>query len=140
MGENVEVRPYQTGDQASVVKLWSTVFPDDPPWNNPVAVIERKLSVQGELFLVGLSNAHLAGTVVGGFDGVRGWIHKLAVFPEFQGRGIALRLLKAVEEGLQALGCAKINLQVRSSNVAVVAFYESAGYTIEDRISLGKRF
>jgi ribosomal protein S18 acetylase RimI-like enzyme len=37
------------------------------------------------------------------------------------------------------MNCAKINLQVRSTNAAVVAFYEALGYAVEDRISLGKR-
>jgi ribosomal protein S18 acetylase RimI-like enzyme len=46
--------------------------------------------------------------------------------------------MAAAEEGLKALGCPKFNLQVRSSNAAVIAFYEQLGYSIEDRASLGK--
>jgi ribosomal protein S18 acetylase RimI-like enzyme len=37
------------------------------------------------------------------------------------------------------LGCPKVNLQVRATNSAVVAFYRSLGYGLEDRVSLGKR-
>jgi ribosomal protein S18 acetylase RimI-like enzyme len=37
------------------------------------------------------------------------------------------------------MGCTKINLQVRSSNMAVVDFYQSLGYAIEERVSMGKR-
>ena len=33
------------------------------------------------------------------------------------------------------MGCTKINLQVRSSNTAVVSFYRSLGYEIEERVS-----
>ncbi len=47
--------------------------------------------------------------------------------------------MTAAEKGLAALGCPKVNLQVRATNNAVVAFYRSLGYALEDRVSLGKR-
>jgi hypothetical protein len=80
----------------------------------------------------------ILGTVVAGFDGVRGWVHKLAVLPEFQRQGFATRLMAAAEVQLKVMGCPKLNLQVRASNASVVAFYERSGYLIEDRISMSK--
>src|SRR2546425_13068575 len=35
----VEIRPYESKDHAQVVALWSDVFPDDPPWNEPASMI-----------------------------------------------------------------------------------------------------
>jgi len=139
MTNEIVVRPYEPQDESAVVELWETVFPDDPPWNNPPDVIERKLSVQRELFLVCLSGGRLVGTVLAGFDGVRGWVHKVAAHPEFQRKGIASRLMKAAEEGLANIGCPKLNVQMRASNRSAVRFYESTGYTIEDRVSMSKR-
>jgi ribosomal protein S18 acetylase RimI-like enzyme len=81
----------------------------------------------------------MAGTVIAGFDGVRGWVHKLAVHPNHQRQGIATRLMEAAERGLAALGCSKLNPQVRASNAGVVDFYLRAGYVVEDRISMSKR-
>ena len=49
------------------------------------------------------------------------------------------KLVRRAEEALLKLGCGKINLQVRSTNKAVVQFYEGLGYQIEDRVSLGRR-
>jgi ribosomal protein S18 acetylase RimI-like enzyme len=43
------------------------------------------------------------------------------------------------EKLLRAAGCPKINLQVRTSNQAVVAFYRSIGYCRDEVVSLGKR-
>jgi ribosomal protein S18 acetylase RimI-like enzyme len=37
------------------------------------------------------------------------------------------------------MGCRKINLQVRTANPAVIGFYESLGFSVEERVSLGKR-
>jgi ribosomal protein S18 acetylase RimI-like enzyme len=102
-------------------------------------MIDNKLKVQPELLLVGSLDAQLVGAVMAGFDGTRGWIHHLAVAPEWRRHGFASRLLRAAEDGLRALGCPKVNLQVRASNSAVVAFYRSLGYAIEERISMGRR-
>jgi ribosomal protein S18 acetylase RimI-like enzyme len=43
-----------------------------------------------------------------------------------------------VQERLAALGCTKLNLQVRESNSRAVQFYESLGFAVEDRISMGR--
>jgi ribosomal protein S18 acetylase RimI-like enzyme len=40
---------------------------------------------------------------------------------------------------LREAGCPKINLQVRTSNQAVIEFYRRIGYSIDDVVSLGKR-
>lgn len=135
----VEVRPFTEADRADLVALWSLVFPDDPPWNEPAVLIGRKLSVQPELLLVACTGTELVGAVMGGFDGVRGWVHHLAVHPQHRRRKIGQLLMQAVEAGLRRLGCPKVNLQVRATNTAVVAFYRSIGYEIEEWISLGRR-
>jgi len=74
-----------------------------------------------------------------GFDGVRGWIHHLAVYNSYRRQGIAISLMRAAEKGLEAAGCPKVNLQVRATNSSAIAFYRSLGYEVEDRASLGKR-
>ena len=74
-----------------------------------------------------------------GFDGVRGWIYHLAVLPEHRRRGFATKLVRSAEQGLLALGCPKVNLQVRATNDEVVAFYRGLGYQIEERVSMGRR-
>jgi hypothetical protein len=76
---SIEIRPYESRDQAQVVALWSDVFRDDPPWNEPASMIRRKLTVQPELFLVTVADDQVVGTVMAGFDGVRGWIHHLGL-------------------------------------------------------------
>jgi len=136
---SVEIRSYESRDHAQVVALWSDVFQDDPPWNEPASMIRRKLKVQPELFLVAHVNGQVVGTVMAGFDGVRGWVHHLAVRGSHRHQGIASSLMIAAEKGLEASGCPKVNLQVRATNSAVIAFYRSLGYEVEERASLGKR-
>jgi len=139
LGAKVVIRSFETQDHTEVVSLWKDIFPDDPPWNEPTTVIRRKLTVQPELFLVGYVDGRLVATVLAGFDGVRGWIHHLAVRRSHRRQGIARALMAAAEEGLAKLGCPKVNLQVRATNTAVISFYRTLGYSVEERASLGKR-
>jgi hypothetical protein len=37
------------------------------------------------------------------------------------------------------MGCPKLNMQVRASNSAVLAFHERLGYVQDEAVSLGKR-
>ena len=139
MAETLVVRSYEPIDEAAVISLWQRAFPDDPPWNDPGEIIRRKLNVQRELFLVCVLDGRLVGTVLAGFDGVRGWVHKVAADPDCRRRGIARSLMTAAEQGLEALGCPKLNLQVRPENATAIAFYRSAGYHVEERVSMSKR-
>jgi ribosomal protein S18 acetylase RimI-like enzyme len=136
--ESLVIRAFRAEDQPALEALWLRMFPDDPPMNEPAAMIARKLTVQPELLLVCLDGETLVGSVIGGFEGVRGWINHLAVAPEWRRRGIATRLVRAAEDGLRALGCPKVNLQIRATNTGVIAFYERLGYAVEDRISMGR--
>ena len=81
----------------------------------------------------------LVGTAMGGYDGHRGWVYYVAVSPQKRRQGIGRTLMRRIEEELKRLGCPKLNLQVRASNHEVVAFYESLGYQVEERASMGKR-
>jgi ribosomal protein S18 acetylase RimI-like enzyme len=136
---NVSVRAFRPSDEPAVDALWRTVFPDSPPWNDPNADIRRKLAVQPDLFLVAELDGRVVGTTMAGYDGHRGWVHLVAVSSEARRRGIGRALMEEAERRLAALGCPKLNLQVRGSNRGVVAFYERLGYGVEDRVSLGKR-
>ena len=99
--------------------------------------IAAKLAVQPELILVALSGDDVVGTTMAGYDGHRGWLYAVAVNPSHRGRGIGRELVAEAERRLAALGCEKINLQVRSGN-PVEAFYKRLGYAVEERVSMGK--
>jgi ribosomal protein S18 acetylase RimI-like enzyme len=66
-------------------------------------------------------------TVMAGYEGHRGWLNYLAVAPGFQRRGLAREIVAEAERWLRNAGCPKINLQIRSSNKALIEFYRRLG-------------
>ena len=133
------IRPATGADRSGVVTLWETVFPDDPPHNAPSKVFAAKLAVADDMLLVAVEEEAVIGTTMAGYDGHRGWLHKVAVLPQYQRRGVATALVRHAILALRSAGCTKVNLQIRVTNSEVRGFYESLGFEIEERLSMGRR-
>jgi ribosomal protein S18 acetylase RimI-like enzyme len=134
----MEIREYLETDEQQVIDLWLKCQLVVSA-NNPKKDIQRKLKVNRDLFLVGILDNKIIATVMGGYEGHRGWINYLAVDPGHQGYGYGRLIMEAVERRIRSKGCPKINLQVRETNKAVIEFYQSLGYTNDHVIGLGKR-
>ncbi|MFA6547005.1 MAG: GNAT family acetyltransferase [Limisphaerales bacterium] len=126
--------------RSQVIGLWKTVFGYDAAHNEPSLVIDQKLAVKDDLMFVALDGCKVVGTIMAGYDGHRGWLYSLAVLPEHRHAGIGSVLVRHAEMALLSRGCLKINLQVMEANSQTVAFYETLGYKVEPRVSMGKRF
>jgi len=132
------VRAYENKDREDVIALWhecGLVVPQ----NNPAKDIDRKLQVDRDLFIIGANENGVIATVMGGYEGHRGWVNYLAVKPSEQGKGYGHLMMRSVEEKIMEKGCPKINLQVRATNEDVIAFYRAIGYSTDDVVALGKR-
>ena len=135
----MQIRPFDEADTETVVALWERCGLTRP-WNDPRRDIERKLTVQRELFLVGVdAEEALVATAMAGYDGHRGWVYYVAVEPDRRGEGFGRQLMAEVERSLEAMGCPKANVQVRTGNERVRAFYERLGYTVDEAFGMGKR-
>jgi len=134
----MEIREYNSLDEKQVINLWIKCDLVKP-WNNPKQDIEQKLKVDPDLFLVGIIDNKIVATVMGGYEGHRGWINYLAVDPTFQRKGFASKIMAIIENKIKEKGAPKINLQIRTSNESVINFYKSINYKIDDVISMGKR-
>jgi len=134
----MELRPYAAADEGAVVDLWQRCGLVRP-WNDPRKDIQRKLTTQAELFLVGELQGTIIATAMAGYDGHRGWVNYLAVAAECRGRGFGRLLMREIEERLTARGCPKLNIQVRNGNRDALAFYRKIGYAPDEAVSLGKR-
>lgn len=132
------VRPFVDADEDAVVAVWESAGLTRP-WNDPHRDIARKKQVQRDLFLVAEDAGAVIGTAMAGYDGHRGWVYYLAVAPDRQGDGLGRALMAEAERRLLALGCPKVNVQIRSGNDAVAGFYDRLGYAPDGVTGLGKR-
>jgi ribosomal protein S18 acetylase RimI-like enzyme len=133
-----EIVRYSSEYQDAIVDLWRkcnlTV-----PQNDPVEDIRRKLVFQPELFFVALFGGKVIGSIMVGYEGHRGWLNYMAVLPEHQRHGYGRKLVEKAVDELKRLGCLKVNLQIRRSNVSVIEFYKHLGFKDDDVVSLGKK-
>ncbi|KQZ97922.1 MAG: GNAT family acetyltransferase [Achromobacter sp.] len=136
--QDLAIRPFHPSDETALIALWQACGLTRP-WNDPRKDIARKMTVQSDLFLVGVLDGEIVATLMGGYDGHRGWINYLAVSPVHRRHRFATALMRAVERKLLEMGCPKINLLIRSDNIAVKRFYDSMGFQEDAVVSMGKR-
>jgi len=118
--------------------LWREAFPNDASWNVANISIPEKLKVQPDLLMVAVEDGLVVGSVMAGYDGHRGWISRIAVLKSRRHQGVGEALIQEAERRLAAQGCIKVNLQVVAANTAVLGFYQSLGYQVEERVSMSK--
>jgi len=136
----ITISPYSdTAHRAEVVALWEAVFGYEAAHNKPALVIEKKVAFGDEFFFVALFGDVVIGTVMAGYDGHRGWIYSVAVSPAHRRQGVGAQLVRFAERALASKGCVKVNLQIMEGNESVAAFYGTLGFSVEKRVSMGKR-
>ena len=75
------------------------------------------------------AHANVLGTIGGAaVSSSEGHLRGMAVPPECQGRGIAQRLLEAMEKHLLGKGCTRISLDTTEPLHRAMRFYEKNGY------------
>lgn len=85
------IRSFRESDKDEVIGLWNECNLV-VPWNDPQSDIERKQTVQSELFLIGLGNDEIIATAMVGYEGHRGWVNYLAVNLNFNTKELGNKL------------------------------------------------
>ncbi len=138
MSAITSIVPYRPKYKYEVINLWK-VCDLTKPWNNPEKDIERMMQVYPDLFLVGIIEGKVVAAVMGGYDGHRGWAYYLGVDPAYRRQGLGRRMMETLTGKLLAMGCPKVNIQIRGDNEEALGFYKKLGYAVEERVSLGRR-
>jgi ribosomal protein S18 acetylase RimI-like enzyme len=123
-------------DAEAVIALWEACGLTRP-WNDPARDFALALENDASTVLVVREGEALAGSVMTGFDGHRGWVYYLAVSPDHRRKGLGRALMAAAEAWLRERGAPKIQLMVREGNAAV-EFYEALGLERQKVVTLGR--
>jgi ribosomal protein S18 acetylase RimI-like enzyme len=135
----MKIREFKIEDYQIVRDLWQTAGLTLRP-GDELDDVRLKLQRDPDLFLVAEEDERILGSVIGGWDGRRGWIYHLAVNPEHQRKGIGMGLVREVEKRLIAKGAKKVNAQVYKWNERSSEFFKAIGYEAQpDLIMIGKQ-
>ncbi len=133
--DSPRIRDCALSDYQQVAAVWRasglSPRPSDTRWE-----VAKKLRRDQDLFLVACAGPRIVGSVIGGWDGRRCWVYRMAVHPEHQRQGIGTALMRELEARFQAKGSLAINLIYNSANQRADAFYRSLGYTPREGVSV----
>jgi len=126
MGEIIirEARGDEVGD---ILELW-TAAGSGPSVTDTQEHLLMLTEDYRDLFLVAEEDGRVVGSIIGGWDGWRGHIYRLAVHPGFRRRGLARRLTAEIESRLRARGAIRIYALAATKQDMGVKFWESIPY------------
>jgi ribosomal protein S18 acetylase RimI-like enzyme len=139
MPDTLTINDLAADEIEAAVALWETCGLTRL-WNDPRADARVALEGPSSTILAGRDARGLAATAMVGADGHRGWVYYLAVAPDRRRLRYGQAMMRAAEAWAAARGMPKIQLMVRSDNVATVDFYKAIGYVREPVSVLSKRF
>src|SRR2546427_11655369 len=101
------VRPCGTTDVKQVLELWRRAGAEPSVTDDPGS-LRRRLRRDRKLFLLAWDRGRLVGTLIGGWDGWRGHMYRLAVEPGCRRSGRARRLGADVQAPLTKVGAGRL--------------------------------
>lgn len=133
----MKCRSFTMQDYDPVVALWRAAGLEVGKSDTREAIAHR-LERDRDLFVVAEEDRVLVAAVLGCYDGRRGWVNRLAVRPDRQGKSIGSAVLAELEQRFRAIGCVKVNLLIEPDNAGVEAFYRRQHYEADKLIFMEK--
>jgi ribosomal protein S18 acetylase RimI-like enzyme len=138
MSFETAIRPARTGEVAAVLALWQKSGVNPPGVTDSIDGLTRLISEPGGILLVAIIDGHIVGFIIGGWDGWRGNIYRLAVTPRYRRKGIARRLVAEISSALFAKGAVRLSALVEREHRWAIDFWESLrdlGYEYDPRFA-----
>ena len=125
MSTDVAIRLAGYNDLSAVLRLWQEAEVTPPGPTDSLEGLTRLIHDPGGLLLVATIGGQIVGSVIGGWDGWRGSIYRLAVSPASRRRGIARELVAEISRALFAKGAERISALVEHEHGWATDFWDS---------------
>jgi len=136
MALNITIRPCRHDECPAILDLWKSAG-SLPSVTDSLQALELVFRRDEDLLLVAEYNSRIIGTVMGGWDGWRANIYRLAVLPQYRRQGLGRALVKEIEEKLRLKGAGKISIMVEGNDELAKVFWnalDDSDYKYDPRI------
>jgi len=130
------IRPVLAEDLPAVLSFWKEAGVTPPSVTDSIEGLTLLLQQPAALLLVATIDDKIVGSVIGGWDGWRGNIYRLAVAPPHRRKGIARRLVREISTALFERGAPRISALVEHEHPWALEFWSSVrdlGYVPDPR-------
>jgi ribosomal protein S18 acetylase RimI-like enzyme len=120
----IEIRPCRLEECAAVLAVWARAGAIPSP-TDTLEEVNLLVREHADSLLVAIRQGSIVGSIIGGWDGWRGNIYRLAVAPEARRAGLARRLVDAAERMLVSKGARRISALVERHEAHAVGFWDA---------------
>jgi len=132
------IRTARDNELSAVLRLWQEAEVTPASVTDSIEGLTRLTNAPGGVLLVAIIDDRIVGSVIGGWDGWRGNIYRLAVRPAYRRKGIARRLVLEISDALFAKGAEVVSALVEHEHPWAMDFWESLqdlGYELDPRFA-----
>ena len=138
MALEITIRAARETEISAILRLWqeSGATPSLTDSAEALTLLMREPTAV-LLVAIEIGQDRVVGSVIGGWDGWRGNIYRLAVLPEYRRKGIAQRLVQDASRALFDKGARRISALVEHDHPMAVGFWNSmrdVGYALDPRM------
>ncbi len=137
---NFEIYEMNIDDYAEIYKLWESSDKIGLSKADSQFGIANFLERNPGMSYVAWDGDKIAGTVLCGHDGRRGYIHHLIVHPDYRRQGLGRSLVGRCMYALTRIGIQKCHLFIFEDNDEGAAFWESLGWTQRVELTMMSQF
>lgn len=124
----MQIRPMTIEDYEEIFEMWQITSKRALSKADEKSQIERYLKRNAGLSQVAVADGKIVGTVLAGHDGRRGFIHHMAVLPEYRRKRIGHTLAETAIEKIKAEGIDKTHIFCYQSNETGQNFWRDFGF------------
>jgi len=118
-----------------IIRVWSiSGLPYKPKGRDRKDMIAKEMENPNGAFFGLFEDEKMIGVVIANFDGRRGWVNRLAIDPDYRGKGFAGLLIERCEDYLNKQGAIVMCALIEDINYPSISAFQKAGYNCENTI------
>jgi ribosomal protein S18 acetylase RimI-like enzyme len=133
---DIKITEFSMSDYEETASFWASIPEVGLDDADSISSMESFLNRNPGLSFVARHGKKLIGAILCGHDGRRGYMHHLAVRPDYRRRGIGGRLVHECFSALSGHGISRCNIFIYSHNEKGKEFWRKGGWTNYDGLEI----